>query len=177
MLSVRELQIQDIDWIANYWLQSDPAFMQAMGVDLSKLPSRENLTNMLRNQLAAPHEKKATYALIWLLNNQPVGHCNVNDIQYGEQAFMHLHLWNNENRQKGMGSTLVKMTLPYFFSKLQLKRLICEPYALNPAPNKTLEKLGFELVKEYTTIPGSLSFEQPVKQWQLSREAWQAKQV
>ena len=60
------------------------------------------------------------------------------------------------------------MTLPFFFEKLKLRRLFSEPYALNEAPNKTLKKVGFELVKEYTTIPGSLNFEQPVKRWEMT---------
>lgn len=38
----------------------------------------------------------------------------------------------------------------------------------NPAPNKTLKKAGFELVKEYVTTPGPINFEQPVKLWCLS---------
>ncbi len=42
-----------------------------------------------------------------------------------------------------------------------------------PAPNKTLEKLDFQLVKEYIGIPGWLNFEQPVKVWALSREQYQ----
>jgi len=73
---------------------------------------------------------------------------------------MHLHLWNAASRKKGIGSQLVKMSLKYFFENLKLKRLFCEPYALNPAPNKTLEKTGFDFVKEYITIPGAFNFEQ-----------------
>jgi RimJ/RimL family protein N-acetyltransferase len=65
------------------------------------------------------------------------------------------------------------MTLPLFFERLQLKKLYCEPYALNSAPNKSLEKVGFEFIKEYITIPGSLNFEQPVKRWELSYEKFQ----
>jgi len=83
---------------------------------------------------------------------------------------MHLHLWHSTQRQKGLGAELVKLTLPYYFNKLKLKKLYSEPYALNPAPNKTFEKLGFELMKEYITIPGYLNFQQPVKQWLLTRE-------
>jgi RimJ/RimL family protein N-acetyltransferase len=103
-----------------------------------------------------------------LLNDQPIGHCNVNKIIFGEEAYMHLHLWQNNTRQKGMGATLVKKSIPFFFKNLKLKRLYCEPYALNPAPNKTLEKIGFQLVKEYVTVPGYLNFEQPVKRWELT---------
>jgi RimJ/RimL family protein N-acetyltransferase len=60
---------------------------------------------------------------------------------------MHLHLWYPDKRIKGMGVQLVKKSLPYFFNNLHLKTLYCEPYALNPAPNKTLPKVGFEFVK------------------------------
>jgi RimJ/RimL family protein N-acetyltransferase len=103
-----------------------------------------------------------------------MGHCNTNPTFFGNDAYMHLHLWNTDARQKGAGTTLVKMTLPYFFEKLQLKKLYSEPYALNPAPNKTLEKVGFELIKEYITTPGTINFEQPVKRWELSYERYKA---
>jgi RimJ/RimL family protein N-acetyltransferase len=89
---------------------------------------------------------------------------------FGEQAYMHLHLWNSGFRQKGSGAILVQKSLPYFFENLKLKTLYCEPYTLNPAPNKTLEKIGFELVKTHVTIPGTLNFEQEVHLWKLTRE-------
>jgi RimJ/RimL family protein N-acetyltransferase len=62
------------------------------------------------------------------------------------------------------------LTLPYYFENLKLKKLWCEPYALNIAPNKTLEKAGFHFIKEYTTVPSFICFEQPVKQWMISYE-------
>lgn len=169
-LSVRELEESDIDLIADYWVNSDPAHMVGMGVDLDKIPPREGFTNFLYEQLKSPVENRASYALIWLIDNQPVGHSNVNNIIFGKEAYMHLHLWNTNQRQKGMGMEFVKRSLPYFFERLKLKILYCEPYALNPAPNRTLEKMGFEFEKQYITIPGSINFEQEVKRWRLSRE-------
>ena len=41
ILSVREIQEQDIEPITNYWLSSSPAFMQSMGVDINKIPNKE----------------------------------------------------------------------------------------------------------------------------------------
>ena len=160
VLSVREMQENDIDLIANYWMNADDSYLPGMGVDISKMPSRENLTSMLLEQLRTPIEKKRSYCTIWQTDNQPIGHCNTNPTTFGEEANMHLHLWNAASRKKGIGSQLVKMSLKYFFENLKLKRLFCEPYALNPAPNKTLEKTGFDFVKEYITIPGAFNFEQ-----------------
>lgn len=171
-LSVRELQASDIDAIIRYWLESDSAFLQGMGVDLNKMPARDEWEKMLTQQLDQSYEEKKSYCMIWLVDNEPVGHSNVNKIVFGEEAYMHLHLWAAGVRRKGMGTELVKMTLPWFFENMQLKKLYCEPYALNPAPNKTLEKIGFTFVKTYTTIPGWLNFEQPVNLWELSSERY-----
>jgi RimJ/RimL family protein N-acetyltransferase len=172
MLSVREIQKSDIDFIVQYWLSADKAFLEGIGVDLNKMPAEEEWRKMLAEQLSQPFKEKKSYCIIWLVDDTPAGHSNVNKIIFGKQAFMHLHLWNTGLRQKGSGAALVKMTLPYFFENLELKKLYCEPYALNPAPNRTLKKVGFRFVKEYITTPGFLNFEQPVNRWELSYEAF-----
>jgi len=167
-LSAREITIDDIPYIVRYWLESDKDFLVGMGVDLAKLPGKEDLEKMLAQQLSQSYTEKKAYSTIWQINGQPIGHCNVNKIIFGEEASMHLHLWNTQTRQKGAGAQLVKLSLPFFFNNLQLKKLYCEPYALNPAPNKTLPKAGFTFIKEYITIPGTLNFEQPVNRWELT---------
>ncbi len=172
LLSVREIQQSDIEPITQYWMSAAPAFLTGMGVDLSKMPSKEEWITMLSEQLAQSYPEKKSYCIIWQIDNKPIGHCNVNKIKFGEEAYMHLHMWNSDGRKKGMGTELVKMCLPYFFGNLKLKKIFSEPYALNPAPNKALEKAGFAFVKEYITIPGFLNFEQPVKLWEFTYEQY-----
>ena len=163
MLSVRELTQEDIAYITDYWLQADKDYLLSMGALIDRIPAREYWQTMLAEQITQSYPEKKSYAIIWLIDGKAVGHCNVNNIAFGEQAHMHLHMWSAENRQKGTGRQLVSMTLPYFFGNLQLKKIICEPYAQNEAPNRTLEKAGFDFVKEYITTPGYLSFEQTVR--------------
>lgn len=173
-LSVRELTESDIPVLIRYWLESDPAFLQGMGVDLDKMPVKEQWEQSLMEQLRQSIPDKKSYCIIWEVDGIPVGHSNINKIQFGQEAYMHLHMWNPSLRQKGMGTELVLMTLPFFFENYQLETLYCEPYALNPAPNKTLERVGFQFEKEYTTVPGWLNFEQPVRLWSLSRDQYQS---
>jgi RimJ/RimL family protein N-acetyltransferase len=172
-LSVREIQKEDIDLLIRYWLESDAAHHEGMGVDMAKIPDEKAWRLMLSKQLNQPYKAKQSYCIIWELDGKAMGHCNINPVVFGEEAFIHLHLWKSDVRKKGIGTELVKMTLPYFFKNMQLKKIYCEPYALNPAPNRTLPKLGFEFVKEYITIPGSLNFEQPVRRWELSLEKFE----
>jgi len=168
-LSVRELDESDVDLIANYWSQADPDYLTGLGVDLSKLPSRDDFAKMLTDQLKLPLELRQSYCTIWQEGQQAIGHCNVNKLVFGQEAFMHLHLWRPELRHQGLGMPLVRQSLKLFFGRLELQNLICEPYALNPAPNGVLAKVGFDFVKQYMTVPGTINFEQKVNRWHMSR--------
>lgn len=172
-IRVREIQLKDIDLIADYWLKSDSSFLVQMGVDLNKLPTRNGLREMLTKQINQSFTNKKSYALIWELNGKPIGHSNVNGIEYGKEATMHLHLWRSTNRKKGIGTELVKKSLSFYFENLKIEKLICEPSALNLAPNKTLKKIGFKFVMKHTTIPGPLNFEQEVNRWELTKENYE----
>ncbi len=169
-ISVREMQERDIDLITDYFLNADDAFLKKMGVDVSRVPDRKGWRELLSKQLHQSYNEKTSYCIIWQMDNKPVGHSNVNKIIFGQEAYMHLHLWNADTRKKGSGAALVKMTLPFYFRNLQLKRLYCEPNAFNPAPNKTLEKVGFKFIKKHITTPGWLNFEQPVNRWNMTKE-------
>ena len=153
-----------------YWFTSAPEYLIGMGVEISKMPQKEAFKEMLLQQIATPLKDKKAYAIIWECNDQAVGHCNINNITFGEEAHMHLHLWNKEKRQKGMGTIFIEKSLPLFFENYELKRLYCEPYAENLAPNKALEKVGFTFEKRYRTVPGSINFEQEVNQWLLTKK-------
>lgn len=170
ILSVREIQEKDIDHIVQYFLNADSAFLIKMGVDLKKVPPKDEWIKMLSDQLDQPYEEKKSYCIIWQVDDKPIGHSNVNKIIFGVEAYMHLHIWTVDVRKKGMGTELVKKTLPYYFENLKLKKLYCEPNAFNVAPNKTLEKAGFQFVKKHITTPGWLNFEQPVNLWELSND-------
>lgn len=171
-IEVRELVQKDIDYLLGYWYGSSPEYFNSLGADKSKLPAKEDFKKMLEKQLVLPYSDKEAYALTWVVDGQAVGHTNVNRILFGSEATMHLHLWKTNFRKKGLGTLLVKKSIPYYFENLGLKNLWCEPYGKNEAPHKTLEKSGFDFVKKYQTIPGSLNFEQEVKQWVLSREKY-----
>jgi len=92
MLSVREIESSDIEHICDYWLNASPAALKDMGVDFALMPDRDSWRKMLQEQIETPIQEKRSYCMIWLIDGQPVGHCNVNKIIFGLQAYMHLHL-------------------------------------------------------------------------------------
>jgi RimJ/RimL family protein N-acetyltransferase len=170
--AVREMTKDDIKLAIDYFLNATPAYLEALGVDINKIPSRDEWTKIILHEFAQPLERKKLYYVIWQKDNVPVGHSHINDIIFAKEAFMHLHLWNSINRNKGDGTLFVKESLNYYFQKFNLQKIFCQPYALNPAPNHTLKNIGFEFIKTYETIPGWLNFKQPVNLWQLDRDQY-----
>ena len=169
-LTIREFNLNDIANIVDYFLDADSDYLKGMGADKTKLPERSVWIKNLIAEYHKPITEKTYYYIIWLVDNLPVGHSNVNNISFGASSTMHLHLWNTKQRKQGLGLHFLKLTIPQYFQQLQLKQLICEPYSKNIAPNKTLQKIGFKFIQTYETIPGPISFKQKVNRYELSKQ-------
>ena len=167
---VRDMEEADIEMVVDYFIDADEGSLLAMGADLNRLPSRKAWLTIMTDVLKLPDKEKDRYYQIWMLDDEPIGHSNINKIIYGDHAYMHLHMWQMTNRNTGLGYELLKLSIPNYFSRFELKKLVCEPYALNVAPNKTLKKLGFAFIKSYDTIPGNLAFHQSVIRYELTKE-------
>jgi len=169
-LSVREMEKSEIELIVDYFFNADSEFLKGMGADIKKLPNREEWTKKLNSDYEKPYDQKEFYYIIWLINGEPTGHSNINNIDFGQSAKMHLHLWKNNNRKSGLGLNFIKQTLPFFYKNFKLKTLICEPFSENIPPNKVLKKAGFKFIKSYKTIPGFINFSQIVNRYQMTLE-------
>jgi len=171
-LTVREMQLNDIEKIVEYFVLSSAEFLKGMGVNKSKLLDRGEWVQKLEFEFQKSYATKKIYYIIWFLDNLAIGHSNINDIEFGKSATMHLHLWNNDKRKKGLGLKFLKLTIPYYFRNFELEKLICEPYSKNIAPNKVLKKLGFEFVRTHKTTPGSINFLQMVNRYELKNNKY-----
>jgi RimJ/RimL family protein N-acetyltransferase len=169
ILKVREVTAGDIDAIVSYWKDAPISYLKAMGIDTGDLSRFNGMAVGIRAELAVPYTEKKTFHLVAEFDGQAIGHTYVNKVQFGETAFVHLHLWRGTPKGQKLGSRMVAAAIPFFFEKLELQELLCEPAAANPAPNRTIERLGFELVKTYETVPAGWNFILEVNQWKLSR--------
>ena len=165
------MTMPDIELVIDYFVNADTDFLRGMGADKDKLPSKTVWIQNLKNELEKPISDKEYYYLIWLIDNLPIGHSNINKIVYGKFAHMHLHMWNSPIRRKGLGLRFVELSIPYYFKKFKLEKLICEPYANNIGPNKLLKKAGFNFIKEYDTVPGIINIYQSVNRYEMKRRS------
>ena len=160
----------DYERVLDYFLGADEPFLRAMGVDPKKLPQRAAWLERLLPDLTRPDEQKHTFYLGWDYQGTRVGHCNLNPLVYGDHAYVHLHLWDPGARRAGLGTELLRRSIEVFLRRFALRRLYCEPYAENPAPNRILVKAGFRFIRRYRTIPGLINSEQDVNRYVLETD-------
>lgn len=150
-----------------YFLGAEDAQLHAMGVDRGQLPSRGAWLEAALLDHKRPDTLKDRAYLAWDYQGTMVGHSSVNKIKFADAAYIHLHLWDRALRQSGLGTRFFQASVAHFQRVFGLRRLYCEPYAGNPAPNRVLQKSGFRLIKRYRTVPGPFNFEQEVNLYVL----------
>jgi [ribosomal protein S5]-alanine N-acetyltransferase len=85
-LSVKEANQDDYENMVDYFLKADEALYQGMGVDPLKLPKREEWLKLLSENHKRPVQDKTLFYIIWLADDIPVGHSNINKIIFGEHT-------------------------------------------------------------------------------------------
>ena len=143
-LSVDVLKENEIKHIVNYWFSCSNEDLIRMGVDKSKLTSKEDFYKDLLNTFKQPIEESKSFYIIWYINDEPVGHNSYKDVIQGEIASIHLHMWNDKHRGKGFGAKLFCLSALEFYKLFSPKIIVCEPALNNPMPNAMLKKIGFK---------------------------------
>lgn len=167
---VEALKTKYITELVNYWLNSDQEYLRNIGVDTNKIPSANGFQKKFLDEIMTPRADKKSMLLFWKKEDTPIGHCNLNEIEYGKTANLHLHIWNQADRKTGAGTYLLNESVALFFINLKLEKIYCEPIASNAAANKILEKLGFSFIQKIRKASSNVAEVHDLNQWVISKE-------
>jgi RimJ/RimL family protein N-acetyltransferase len=168
--TIRPLIHVELANIVDYFLSLSPKDDERMGTDRKNLPAREEWIQMLIEDSHQPIEQRQFYYLGFFLDNTAIGHAGINKINFGNEAYIHFHIWKPQLHRQGLGRFYLKEAVQYYFNHFKLKKIICEPNVENIAPNKTLLKSGFTLCDTYRIKPSILSFEHAVNRYEIEKD-------
>jgi RimJ/RimL family protein N-acetyltransferase len=168
-LAVREMRLAEVDLRINYFHDASDEQLRTLGVDRARLPAPEDWRSFYQEDYARPIEARESYALVWELDGRTVGFSSTDHIDFGREAFMHLHILEPARRQKGLGAEFVRMSAATYFRTFGLERLYCEPNAFNTAPNRALQRAGFRYLFTHEAQPGPINFLQVTTRWVMDR--------
>lgn len=167
-LDVRPLRPEEAWHVVAYFHDASDADLDRMGVPRAALPDPAAWEASLRATLAAPDA--SSFYLAWLVDGVPVGHAAIKDIRRGVDASMHLHMWSVPHRGRGHGATLFCRSALDAYERFGLRRLVCEPKADNPMPNRMLAKVGFPLLGSRVGRSSELSAVTALNRYDVRRE-------
>jgi len=147
------MELEDFDIRIAYFHEATNEHLDRLGVDRSRLPTPHAWRASFAENLARPLDERSEYGVVWELDRAFAGFSTADQICFGDEAHMHLHIVDSEQRGLGLGSQFVRLTATHLCEVLRLNRLYCEPNALNVAPNRTLQKAGFSYVRSRNCRP------------------------
>ncbi|MGH7692774.1 MAG: GNAT family N-acetyltransferase [Candidatus Dormibacteria bacterium] len=166
-LEAREMQLAEVGIRISYFHDASEEHLKTLGVDRSLLPTRRDWMDFYQADYARPLRDRRNYSLVWEKDGVVVGFSSTDHIQFGQQAFMHLHVLDDSERHHGLGTRFVQLSAPIYLEVLQLERLYCEPNAFNVAPNRTLQRAGFRYLFTHHAQPSAINFPQVTTRWVL----------
>lgn len=167
-LSVRDISLADLPLVDAYWNNMSEADLQRMGVDPQKLKDgAADRHRRVAESLNLPYVARQAHSLIWMVDGKPIGTSVLREIAFGQSGEIHLHNFFPEQRGKGFGTRLLLLSMMRFTELFQLKKIICEPEANNPHPNRTLQRLGFQPVRTYQTTPSVICHACTVNRYEI----------
>ena len=145
-LRIREVIPADAHCMNQYWADNTEEDLRRLG-EISRPDLTGNIEfieQFCRDRLSPDRADEGI--LIWELNASQIGYCTLKEIHYGSEAQIHLHMWEKNQRGKGIGAVLFCLSALRFISEFKLKTLYCQPKFDNPMPNRMLKKIGFKLL-------------------------------
>lgn len=166
---VRPLRLDEFGFRVDYFHEASDEYLLKLGVDRELLPDRDEWVAYYEEEFGRPLAERESYHLGWELDGRLVGFSSTDNIEFGEQAFMHLHIAKEPLRRQGLGTEFVRLSVDEYFRALELKRLFCQPNAYNVAPNRALQRAGFRYVFTAEMQPTVINPLQPITRWVIER--------
>lgn len=145
-ISIRELLQSDIELICNYWFGQSSSYWTDLGVDISRLGTRENYSAKMNTDFIKSNGIQEI--AIILLNGEPIGHHSLTHHIENESAIFHTHIWSSAHRKQGIATISYPKACCYFFQTLRLKKIIFKTPKINIGANRLKEKLGIKKIFE-----------------------------
>lgn len=160
-----DLVIQDA-----YLKSASDEFLRNIGFNPDSVRSSVRDYEVFRVSQKPAVRDRVIHSFVFELDGKVIGSSTLKSIKFGESAEIHGHIYDAENRGKGVVSKLMPEYLKFIFDVFELQVLIAEPSASNRAPNEILKKLGAMLTETYVAPATKTLIERTTNRYEISRE-------
>jgi len=155
-VTLRDLEEGDIETIVDYWHESDPAFLQSLGVDLNKLSSKEETRRRLWSSLAADQSPPSRAYFVVTAGDELLIYTNLN-FASAEEACAHFHVLKPGLRSKGVSYFLFPEAIRVFFERFPIQKLVMQTSPHNEKINRLLRRFSLTPQRAFLEKPDGMA--------------------
>lgn len=171
-VKLRDFSNTDIVLFLDYIYHSPAGFMDSIAVDLNKMPSEVDMSEILRvkcGQNGGLTPSKMNWLTI-LYNGEAIGFHSIDNIIEGDDGIFHAHLWKQDMRQLGLGGYTYPIACKIFFERFNLRRILFKTPIQNMGAIRVKEKLGIRQIGEEVIDFGAIKDNTTAKVFEITRE-------
>jgi RimJ/RimL family protein N-acetyltransferase len=151
---LRDLEERDIATLVSYWFDSPSAYLTSIGVDVTKLRSRDEMAARLRASIGAAVPERAYFVVA--ADDRVLAYTNLN-FRTPEVAYAHVHILDDALRGRGFASQLMVRAFQLFFERFPLERVVLETSPENLGVNGLLQKFGLRPEVRDLDVPDGMA--------------------
>lgn len=150
LVNVRDVVEEDVRKLIDYWYHSPPGFIEAMGIEPSKLLPEQEFQKWMVNECKASRllVDSKSRSLTITYKEEAVGSHAISPLIEGDHGVFHAHIWAPEMRGKGIARITYPKACLIFMERFGLSRILFKTPIQNIAAIRVKEKLGIRCIGE-----------------------------
>ncbi len=153
---LRDLTINDLEPIVRYWMDSDPAFLADMGIDLASRGTAADVLTRMSRAIPSINPKQRSVALAITVDDQFAGYTLLNRYSSMEN-YSHWHITRPGFRRCGISRALYPLRLAAYFNRFQIERLVHQTRTSNLGVNRLLDQFVGVAETRWIEIPDGMA--------------------
>lgn len=152
-ITIRSFTPDEFEPLAAYWTDSSAEYWASLGIDKTKMKTKEQFIEQFNDQFNKLGEVKTVCVIEY--KGHSIGVHTVNNIVDSVSATMHAHIFDEEFRRKNVAYYSYPKAIDYFIKKLKVEKILFKTPIINVGANRVKEKLGIPCL-------GDTIFESPI---------------
>ena len=167
---IRDIEKADVETLVSYWHDTDPAYISSLGVDLTKLASRDlTRARFLSSLPGAPQPpERATFVVTG--DGQLVAYTNLN-FKSMDEVYVHVHTVVRSSLAKALVYAYFPDMIRIFFDCFPITQLTMQTSPENHNINRFLAKFGLAGRRVYLATPDGMARPGDFNVYQIPRSA------
>ena len=168
-ITIRDIEVSDINTLTNYWHNNDSDYLRTLGVDLTKLASEAETRQRFMSSIPDEGRSRDRATFVVLSGKDIMAYTNLH-IKSVEEVYVHFHVLRLSPRHRAIAYRLFPAMIRIFFDSFAIAKLTMQTALANQRINYFLQEFGLCPKQSYISMPDGLARPGLFNVYEISRE-------